>query len=493
MQNALSCGKAGRRMKNKITKNLLLKILSVMIAFVLWLIVVNINDPVRTVTIYNIPIDILNEGKVTSIGLGQVYDVESPTNGTAMAVVTGVRSIVDNLKPSDFKATADFADVSSVGAIPVEIVSKTYGERITITRKTERMRINIESLASKTYEVDLLATGTPANGSTVGDMIASPNVVKIKAPVSIIEQIARVVVEADVNGMSTNISDKADLLLYDVNNNLIEYENNKNITISSSQIQIAVTMLKTKEVAFNFATSGEVAEGYRFTGIDYKPGTIFVKGLNKDLASITEITLPVTEQLLDITGATSNIEREVDISNYLPKGVELLNGNEHKILIILKVEPLRTKNIEVDLNRILLDKMVEGKHATYDMEENPNATFIGLASVLEMITLDSILPTVDMTGLENGTHQLNVVFDLPSGVSLLQPISVTVVLTDEKVETEGNTEETTTISETETISQGSTGVQGTTAVEVEDVINQNTTATSSGENQTTTGETIIGN
>ena len=215
--------------------------------------------------------------------------------------------------------------------------------------------------------------------------------------------------------------------------------------------------------------------------------------MNKDLASITEITLPVTEQLLDITGATSNIEREVDISNYLPKGVELLNGNEHKILIILKVEPLRTKNIEVDLNRILLDKMVEGKHATYDMEENPNATFIGLASVLEMITLDSILPTVDMTGLENGTHQLNVVFDLPSGVSLLQPISVTVVLTDEEVETEGNTEETTTISETETISQGSTGVQGTTAVEVEDVINQNTTATSSGENQTTTGETIIGN
>ncbi|NLZ81426.1 MAG: hypothetical protein GX913_06475 [Clostridiales bacterium] len=461
-------------MKNKLSNNLLLKILSVVIAFVLWLIVVNINDPVRTSTIYNIPIEIENESKVTSIGLGQVYDVESPNNGTAMAVVTGVRSIVDNLKPSDFKATADFADVSSVGAIPVEIISKTYGDRITITRKTERMRINIEGLASETYEVDMVATGAPANGSTLGDMIASPNVVKIKAPISIIEQIARVVVEADVNGMSTNISDKADLKLYDVNNVEIEHANNENITISSPQIQISVTMLKTKEVGFNFSTNGEVAEGYRFTGIDYNPGTVFVKGLNRNLASFTEITIPSTEQLLDITDATANIEMEVDIRPYLPTGVELLNENESTVLVTLKVEPLRTKNIEINLDRIILDNMVEGKEVSYNMTDNPNATFLGLRSVLDETTLESIAPKVDMTGLENGTHHLNVVFDLSNGVSLLEPITVTVVLVD-KIVTEGNTEvsteesteESTTTPETESTVQGSTEVQATIAIEVE--------------------------
>lgn len=486
MQNALVCGKAGRRMKNKLTNNLLLKILSVVISFVLWLIVVNINDPVKTATIYNIPIEIINESKVTSIGLGQVYDVESPSNGTAMAVVTGVRSIVDNLKPSDFKATADFGDVSSVGAIPVEIVSKTYGERITILSKTERMRISIESLASETYKVDMIATGTPADGSTVGAMVASPNVVKIKAPVSIIEQISRVVVEADVNGMSTNISDKVNLKLYDMNNNEIEYINNKHVTISSPQVQISLTMLKTKEVGFDFATSGEVADGYRFTGIDYNPGTIFVKGLNKDLMSLTEITLPSTEQFLDISGATDNIQMEVDIRPYLPKGVELLNENEGTIQVTLKIEPLRMKTIEIDLNRILLDNMVEGKEATYDMTENPSATFIGLRSALDETTLESILPTVDMTGLENGTHQLNVVFSLQNGVTLQEPITVTVVLAD-KTNTEENTQES--------IEGGTTTSETESTVEVEGAMNENVITTSTNESQTTTSgqETTAGN
>lgn len=458
MRNALDYGKVGRRMKNKLTNNLLLKILSLLIAFVLWLIVVNINDPIRTVTIYNIPIEIINESKVTSIGLGQVYEVESPTNGTAMAVVTGVRSIVDSLKPSDFKATADFGDVSSVGAIPVEIVSKTYGERISITRKTERMRINIEELATETYEVELITQGNTANGYTIGDVLASPNVVKIKAPVSIIEQINKVVVEADVNGMSTNISEKVDLKLYDVNNKEIEYTDNKHVSISSSQIQISVMMLRTKEVGFDFATVGEVEEGYRFTGIDYNPQSLIVKGLSTDLAALNEITIPSTEQLLDITDANANRDVEVDIRPYLPKGVKLLNENEAIVLATLKVEALRTKSMRVPLDTIVLDNMVEGKEANYDMTEDIAATFLGLRSDLDMTTIDTISPTVDMTGLENGNHQLQVKFELLNGVTLLEPVTVNVILKDIEVEeaTEGNTQESTTIVETESTIQSTT-------------------------------------
>lgn len=458
MRNALDYGKVGRRMKNKLTNNLLLKILSLLIAFVLWLIVVNINDPIRTVTIYNIPIEIINESKVTSIGLGQVYEVESPTNGTAMAVVTGVRSIVDSLKPSDFKATADFGDVSSVGAIPVEIVSKTYGERISITRKTERMRINIEELATETYEVELITQGNTANGYTIGDVLASPNVVKIKAPVSIIEQINKVVVEADVNGMSTNISEKVDLKLYDVNNKEIEYTDNKHVSISSSQIQISVMMLRTKEVGFDFATVGEVEEGYRFTGIDYNPQSLIVKGLSTDLAALNEITIPSTEQLLDITDANANRDVEVDIRPYLPKGVKLLNENEAIVLATLKVEALRTKSMRVPLDTIVLDNMVVGKEANYDMTEDIAATFLGLRSDLDMTTIDTISPTVDMTGLENGNHQLQVKFELLNGVTLLEPVTVNVILKDIEVEeaTEGNTQESTTIVETESTIQSTT-------------------------------------
>ena len=120
------------------------------------------------------------------------------------------------------------------------------------------------------------------------------------------------------------------------------------------------------------------------------------------------------------------------------------------------------------------------------MTENPSATFIGLRSALDETTLESILPTVDMTGVENGTHQLNVVFSLQNGVTLQEPITVTVVLAD-KTNTEENTQES--------IEGGTTTSETESTVEVEGAMNENVITTSTNESQTTTSgqETTAGN
>ena len=104
-------------MKKKLTNNLFLKILSVIFAFFLWLVVVNIDDPDVTDIIVGIPITIINEEKITE--QGQIYHIEFPVNQSGSIIVKGARSIVDKLKPSDIKATVDFSDVSSVGAVTI--------------------------------------------------------------------------------------------------------------------------------------------------------------------------------------------------------------------------------------------------------------------------------------------------------------------------------------------------------------------------------------
>ena len=60
------------QMKIKLFENIGLKILSLLVAMILWLGIVNMADPIVTRTLYNIPVEILNENAITDVN--RVYE-----------------------------------------------------------------------------------------------------------------------------------------------------------------------------------------------------------------------------------------------------------------------------------------------------------------------------------------------------------------------------------------------------------------------------------
>ncbi len=60
-------------MKKKWMSNLSLKIASVIVAFLFWLVIINITDPTTSKTFHDIPVKILNENVITSAN--QVYEI----------------------------------------------------------------------------------------------------------------------------------------------------------------------------------------------------------------------------------------------------------------------------------------------------------------------------------------------------------------------------------------------------------------------------------
>ena len=76
-------------MKNKLMKNLSLKILSVVAAFLFWLVIINVTDPTTVKTFYGIPVQVLNENVITSAN--QVYEIES--GDSVNITVKGKRSL----------------------------------------------------------------------------------------------------------------------------------------------------------------------------------------------------------------------------------------------------------------------------------------------------------------------------------------------------------------------------------------------------------------
>ena len=90
--------------KKFFSKNLLLKIFSVVFSFCLWVMVVNQQDPVTTETIHNIPIAIQNENYFEE----QHQHVTLESEMRLSVTVSGRRSIVENLTADNFNAYIDY-------------------------------------------------------------------------------------------------------------------------------------------------------------------------------------------------------------------------------------------------------------------------------------------------------------------------------------------------------------------------------------------------
>lgn len=79
-------------MRKRITNNLALKILAFLIAAFLWLVVVNIDDPVDDKTFSNIPVQVTHEEVITdNNNTYQIVDNTQEINVT----VTAQRSVLD--------------------------------------------------------------------------------------------------------------------------------------------------------------------------------------------------------------------------------------------------------------------------------------------------------------------------------------------------------------------------------------------------------------
>ena len=118
-------------------------------------------------------------------------------------------------------------------------------------------------------------------------------------------------------------------------------------------------ILKVKEVPLDFDVSGEVADGYRYTGPKTDIKSVSVAGLKTDLASVS--TLTIQGPSLNVQGATKNVECEIDLDDYLPSGLTIVGLDSTTINVTLQVEKLIEKTFTVKPEDVTLN----GKNSSY--------------------------------------------------------------------------------------------------------------------------------
>ena len=192
-------------MLKKLTNNLGLKLLSLLIAAIVWLVVVNINDPVSTRVYSGVKVKVTNADVV--INEGKVYEILDHSDEISV-VVKAKRSVLDDLSASDFEAYADMKEMDlTLGLIPIDVASTKHGNKIEeISSKTKNLKVAIEDYATKQFPITSQIVGTASDGFAVGNVSITPNVLKVSGPASAIEKIAKVVVKVDVEGLGADFN-----------------------------------------------------------------------------------------------------------------------------------------------------------------------------------------------------------------------------------------------------------------------------------------------
>ncbi|MBD5105385.1 MAG: hypothetical protein HDT41_00090 [Lachnospiraceae bacterium] len=423
--------------KNNLMKNFGLKILALIFAFGLWLVVVNISDPVATTTISGVPVEILNGDVIT--GQGKIYEVLEGTD-TITVSVSAKRTILDSLSRENIKATADLENLSEDGTTRIRVESNRYNETIdSIKSKTEYLKVNIEEMERTQFVISPVITGEPVSGYVVGNITLDENVVRVSGPESVISKISKVVAEVSVSNMSSNIRTSVELKLYDSEDALIE---NRNITKNIANVNISVEVLETKEVPIKLSVSGTPDEEYGFNGIlTSNPESIMIAGTPSMLAKVSEIVIPESE--VNVEGAMGEMNIAVNAGEYLPDGIRFADEEETgKIVVTVGIAPKETKTVEIAKGAITITGMPDGYEASFmSVNDEIPAEIMAMPEQLEKFDASNLTAVIDFKAymeeqeidrVKTTTYVVPVTLGLPEGITLKNPINITIKISEKK-------------------------------------------------------------
>ena len=437
-------------MKKKLFSNPGLKIASVVIAFFVWLIIVNRQDPVITRTISNVPVTVTNTAYVESMGLS--YHVVNNSN-TVSVTMRGNRSVVEQIYADGITATADLMEIVSMDADPIIVPVRVSAPGVAagnISSNPGTLQIELEEIKSADFVINGSVGGTtPANGYEVGKLSVDPDRVTISGPTSLIEIIDRVEATVSVSRLSEDTRLTTSLQIYDKNGTQLTETQRSYLkfNIDAKNIEVNVDLYRVVsdvELVVDGYT-GNPAPGYQVTDLFTTPATISVVGPDRDLNKLADagnrILLP--PEVVNVTGMSKNFELRLEgISSYLPDNIRLSSGTSEIVIIGVEILPYNSKSFVIPTSQIVRI----GASPSYNYVANVSEFTVAVTAsdaILNSMTTDDIKVSVDLSGIKPGVQQLPLTIELPAGCELVDDEVLLTVTVSEPIPSVGSSDSST--------------------------------------------------
>ena len=409
-------------MRRRLTANLGLKVLAFFTAVFMWLVVVNIDDPIAENSYTGVSVTVINEEIVTTTN--RTYQIVDNTQ-VVNVTVRANRSVLNRIKQEDIVAIADMKELSLGTQIPIDVSIPGYRYEKAYTTPGN-LQVKIEDEAKNNFPITPTTIGTVREGYVLGELNANPEKVTLRGPKSVIDSISRVVAEADVSGLSEDADIEARLTLYDRNNNVIDQTLLAN-NLGKEGVSVEVKLYQIENVPVKLDTSMiTVAKGYKVSSVSVEPREVSVTGEESALAELDEIKIPAEE--LKLEDLTERTEQMVEIAPYLPEGVTLVEGTAESVIVTIQIEQPGVRNFEVSTGAITVNNLSEELEISYGTTVDLELQIRGPAETLAVFSTARKV-SIDLKNYEApGTYTVPVAVELPDGCSLVNNVSVNIIL-----------------------------------------------------------------
>lgn len=412
-------------MKKLLTRNLGLKLASLLLAFVLWFLVAQIYDPKDTVTFNNIQVRLINTELLDEEG--KVYEVLDNSN-LVRVTVTGPQSIVKSeLRRSDIVAEADMSKLTDINTIAITYYCENISnDSVEIKGNHDSVRLNVEDKTSKWIKLESNTIGDVASGYMIGNVTLDQTNIEVTGPKSAISQVDHAGVDINVTDSTTSLSANVDIKLYDADDNELVLESVKKNVDSA---YMTVEVLATKEVPVEIEYMGVPEDGYMATGeVESSVPTVRIAGNVSTLVGISAITVP--EDRMNITGQSDNLVDIINLKEYLPANVRLADKSfDGKITATVYIEPIVSKDLTVAAENISVTGVPDGMEAEItSTAEEYNITVSGLSRDVSILHDSSVTGILNLTQWmeDNGVEELTPGnYTIPITFNLAEDITVT--------------------------------------------------------------------
>ena len=372
-------------------------LVSLAIAFGLWLYVITTVSPGSSDTYYNIPIVWEGESVLNENGLM----VTAVSSNTVNLRLSGNRSDLSKVNSANITIKADLSKIREPGTqIPISYTTPTFPGDVASnafvieSKEPDTIYVTVVKRVSKTVPVEVVWVGSTADGFMIdreNKTLDFPEVT-VTGQESVVNSIAMATISVDLDGRRESISETYNYTLCDAEGSPVDA---RLITTDVEEIRLDVSIRRVKDLRLTYNLVPGGGADADNTTVKLSAETIRVSGSEAALENLGDTLSIGTINLADITKSTATLTFAIS----LPEGITNLTGIT-EVTADVSFHGLSTKELTVtNIQSVNIPEGLEVELIT----EKLTVTLRGPTALISTVTPEDVAVVVDFTGAEVGT------------------------------------------------------------------------------------------
>lgn len=382
--------------KNDKKKEIIVRIVCVILSFGLWLYVMIMQNPIKELKLTNVPVEILNSDVLKDSKLVLSPNQEFYVNLSLQGPVSEIYKVTKE----QFKITADLgAYALKKGDNKIRVDIKQSPSTISIKNNSYlTIDVRLDEYVEKTIPIRGDISITTKQGFYAEAPKLTPNNAIISGPEEYVNRVKELIVSEEIKNSGENIRISLPIKPIDENNKVVNY-----INVSPANSEVSIVVNKSKNIPVNIAYSGNLPDSFVLKSITSTPQNIEVLGDEATLENLKQIWTEV----IDLSKIKEN--KEVVVKLLLPDKVRTVD-NSTTVNVSIEITKLVTRELEIP---IVFKGLSDGLEATSDTEK-VKVILNGNEEDINSIKAEDITSEIDLTGANEGEGQYSVQVNYPS-------------------------------------------------------------------------------